>query len=112
MTDTQNKPNRVLSGGRVIVESAFGLLKGRKRCLLRSSDNENEYLANIIISCFVLHNITQQRADKFADYENLLETIICDEREECERKHQNPVHPQENLDLRDVPAILLPGFNK
>ena len=53
-----------------------------------------------------MHNITQQRADKFVGHENLLDTIFCDEREERERRNQNPVHPQENLDLRDA----LPDF--
>ena len=103
LTGTQKKFNKILSGGRVIVDRAFGLLKRCCRCLLKRLDNENEYLANIIL-CFVLHNTSQQRADKFVDYENLLDTIICDEREERERRHQNPLHRQENLDLRDVLA--------
>ena len=61
-----------LSSTRVIVERGLGLLKGRWRCLLKRLDNDIEYVSDVILSCVVLHNITQIRGDKYIDYENLL----------------------------------------
>ena len=69
LTDTQKKS---LSSARVIDEKGFGLLKGRWRCLLKRLDNDIEYVSDVILSCVVLHNITQIRGDKYIDYENLL----------------------------------------
>ena len=54
LTDTQ-------TSARVIVERGFGLLKGRWRCLLKSLHNDIEYVTNVILRCFTLHNITQIR---------------------------------------------------
>ena len=59
LTDTQKKFNKSLSSTRVIVERGFRLLKGRRRCLLRRMDNDIEYVTSVILSCLVLHNITQ-----------------------------------------------------
>ena len=42
LTDTQKKFNK-LSGRRIIIEKAFGLLKGYWRYILKRIDNENEY---------------------------------------------------------------------
>ena len=41
LIETQKQINKALSGGRVIVERAFGLLKGRWRYLLKRLYNEN-----------------------------------------------------------------------
>ena len=43
LIETQKKINKVLFGGRVVVERAFGLLKGQWRYLLKRLYNENEY---------------------------------------------------------------------
>ena len=58
LTDAQNKFNKSLSIARVIVEKRFGLLKVCWRCLLKRLDNDVEYVTNVILLCFVLHNIT------------------------------------------------------
>ena len=90
LTDTQKKFSKSLSSARVIVEREFGLLKGRWRCLLKRLDNDIEYVTNVILSCFVLHNITQIGVDKYNDYENLLDIIIHEERNARLRRHQYP----------------------
>ena len=110
VTDTQKKFNKSLSSARVIVEKGFGLLKGRWRCLLKRLDNDIEYVANVILSCFVLHNITQVRGDKHIDYENLLDIIIREERNAGLRRHQNPNGFQENVELRNVLAQHVAGI--
>ena len=90
LTDTQKKFSKSLSSARVIVEREFGLLKGRWRCLIKRLDNDIEYVTNVILSCFVLHNITQIGVDKYNDYENLLDIIIHEERNARLRRHQYP----------------------
>ena len=86
LAHTKKKFNKALSGGRALAERESSLLLKECWCgFLKNSDNENEYLANVIISCFVLQKLMQKIADKYVDYGNLLEPIIWDERQEHER---------------------------
>ena len=48
--------NARLSRGRIVVEQAFGLLKGRWRILLRQQGIHLENLCSIIAACCILHN--------------------------------------------------------
>ena len=47
-----------LSSARIVIENAFGRLKGRSRCLNRAMDVNVKELPNLIMSCFVLKNET------------------------------------------------------
>lgn len=55
--DCQGDFNKSLSSARVVVEQAFGLLKGRWRCLLNKLDESVEKVSSTIIACCILHNI-------------------------------------------------------
>ena len=78
---TKKKFNEALSGGRVLAERESSLLlKGCWCGFLKCLNDGNEYLVSVIVSCFILHNITQKIVDKYVDYGNLLDTIIWDER--------------------------------
>ena len=90
LTETQKKFNKSLWSVRVSVERAFGLLKGRWRCLLKRLDNEIEYSTSVIMSCFVLHNIMQVRGEKYIDFDGLIDSIIHDERISRQRRAQYP----------------------
>ncbi|XP_068729342.1 uncharacterized protein [Montipora capricornis] len=57
MTDSQRDFNKSLSSARVVVEQAFGLLKGRWRCLLDKLDESVDKVPSTIITCCILHNI-------------------------------------------------------
>ena len=46
----------------MVVENAFGRLKGRWRCLLRIDCNLNN-TSDIVASCIVLHNICEMYGD-------------------------------------------------
>ena len=82
----KEKFNKALSGGRALAERESSLLLKECWCgFLKNSDNENEYLANVIISCFVLQKLMQKIADNYVDYGNLLDPIIWDGRQEHER---------------------------
>ncbi|CAB5202448.1 unnamed protein product [Rhizophagus irregularis] len=55
--------NRKHSQTRIKVEQAFGLLKGRWRCLLHSLEVSFEIIPHIITTCCILHNICEERRD-------------------------------------------------
>jgi hypothetical protein len=48
---------------RIKVEQAFGLLKGRWRCLLHNLEVSCEIVSHIITTCCILHNICEERCD-------------------------------------------------
>ncbi|GFH32073.1 DDE Tnp4 domain-containing protein, partial [Haematococcus lacustris] len=45
------------------VECTFGRLKARWRVLLRENDLTLPYVPTVIMACFILHNIVEQRAE-------------------------------------------------
>lgn len=51
------------SRARMVVENAFGWLKGRWRCLLKRMDTHVCNVPNIVASCVVLHNICELYRD-------------------------------------------------
>ena len=57
LTDRQRDFNKSLSSARVAVEQAFGLLKGRWRCLLDKLDESVDKVPSTIITCCILHKI-------------------------------------------------------
>ena len=59
--------NYHLSRARMVVEAAFGRLKGRLRCLLRRSNTSLKYLPAKIAAYCVLHNICEFRNDIFGN---------------------------------------------
>ena len=59
LSDKQRKYKRRLSRAHVVVECAFGRLKGRWRSLLKRNDMRLDYLCNAVAACCVLHNICE-----------------------------------------------------
>ena len=57
--------NYRLSRARMVVENAFGHLKGRWRCLLKRNDAATEDVPTIISACCVLHNICEIHKEQF-----------------------------------------------
>ena len=55
------------SRARMVVENAFGRLKGRWRCLLKRLDFDLKNVPAIIASCVVLHNFCEKFGDNFRD---------------------------------------------
>ena len=53
-TPAQRNFNYRLSRARMVVENAFGRLKGRWRCLLKRIDSDAVHVPNIVASCVVL----------------------------------------------------------
>ena len=55
------------SRARMVVENAFGRLKGRWRCLLKRIDTSVYNVPNIVSTCVVLHNICELHGDSCED---------------------------------------------
>nr|XP_023697245.1 protein ANTAGONIST OF LIKE HETEROCHROMATIN PROTEIN 1-like [Paramormyrops kingsleyae]XP_023697246.1 protein ANTAGONIST OF LIKE HETEROCHROMATIN PROTEIN 1-like [Paramormyrops kingsleyae] len=77
----QQRFNASLSSTRAVVETTFGKLKGRWRCLLKRNDCHLELTKKIALSCCVLHNICEEHGDQ------LLEDIQLQEQDK-----QPPAH--------------------
>ena len=67
LTPVQRNFSRRLSKARVVIERAFGLLKGRWRRLKLVPANV-EKIPNIIVACCVLHNLCLLEEDEVEDF--------------------------------------------
>lgn len=67
LSQEQLKFNHRLSRARMVVENAFGRLKGRWRCLLKRNDTDVSFMTTLVASCCVLHNICEIHKDEFDD---------------------------------------------
>ncbi|XP_003389956.1 PREDICTED: protein ANTAGONIST OF LIKE HETEROCHROMATIN PROTEIN 1-like [Amphimedon queenslandica] len=65
LTRDQKRFNYRLSKGRVVVEHAYGRLKGRWRCLLKRLDVSVEFVPDVVAACCVLHNICEIHGETF-----------------------------------------------
>jgi hypothetical protein len=63
LTQEQTYFNLKHSQSRIKVEQAFGLLKGRWRCLLNKLEVSFEIVSHIVTTCCILHNICEERCD-------------------------------------------------
>ena len=57
LSERQLQFNRALSQARVVIEQAYGILKGRWRCLYKAMEEKTSRVAITILACCVLHNI-------------------------------------------------------
>ncbi|XP_063802147.1 uncharacterized protein LOC134969901 [Pseudophryne corroboree] len=66
----QLSPNQItythtLSSARMVVENAFGRLKGRWRCLMKRNDVDINIMPNIVAACCILHNLCEFQREEF-----------------------------------------------
>ena len=59
--------NYRLSKARVVVEHAYGRLKGRWRCLLKRLDIDVGDVSQVVTACCVLHNTCEAKGELFND---------------------------------------------
>ena len=86
-TDDQKHFNYRLARARMVVECAFGKLKGRWRCLLKRNDSHVSLIPDVVLACATLHNICQREGD-----------LIEDETPEGPDLPQPPFQPVEDRD--------------
>ena len=76
LNNSQKYFNKSLSSARVKVERAFGILKGRWRCLWKRLDYEIGNIADTVLACFVMHNFTQMKGEAYIDYDDIIDQVI------------------------------------
>ena len=64
-TDEEKHFNYRLSRARMVVENAFGRLKGRFRILMKRNDCDIETTLTMVAACVVLHNICEMSGDAY-----------------------------------------------
>jgi len=73
LTEKQRFFNKRFCATRVLIENAFGLLKGRFRQLIELHLHSVDKISKFIISCCVLHNICIDNNDDFNfDIDNVI----------------------------------------
>lgn len=83
-TAKEKRFNYRQSRARMVVENAFGRLKGRWRCLLKRLDCNLKNIPDIVASCVVLHNFCEIYGDNFQeqwaseDSSQDINHIMCD----------------------------------
>ena len=65
LSSQQKMFNYRLSKARVVVEHAYGRLKGRRRCLLKRNDVLIRDVPKLVAACCVLHNICEIHGESF-----------------------------------------------
>ena len=61
----QRRFNYQLSRARMVIENAYGRLKGRCRCLLKRLDVHVNNVPVVVAACCVLHNICEVHSENF-----------------------------------------------
>ena len=65
LTPEQMRFNFRLSSARMVVENAFGRLKGRWRRLLKRNDVSTSFASDVAATCCILHNICEIHKDRY-----------------------------------------------
>ena len=92
LSQAQRRFNYRLSRARVVVECAFGGLKGRWLSLLKRSDVRVDFMSTVVTSCCILHNLCEVHKDGF-DEQWLDEEVI---RESISTSGANPTQHSSN----------------
>nr|XP_055073085.1 uncharacterized protein LOC129453050 [Misgurnus anguillicaudatus] len=75
LTPQQRHYNYRLSSARMVVENAFGRLKGRWRCLLKRNDVDTVLMSDVVAVCCVLHNICEINKEHFLPDWNITDVL-------------------------------------
>ena len=101
LTSAQKCYNYKQSRARMVVENAFGRLKGRWRILLKRLDNRLDAVPHIIMTCATLHNICETFGERF--FENWQDDITDDRSRQPRDTLQNrPVHNTGACSIRNA----------
>ncbi len=65
LTPEQRKFNFLLSSARMIIECAYGQLKGRWRCLGKKNESDLYFITPLVTACCALHNFCIDQGDLF-----------------------------------------------
>ena len=105
LTPPQRYFNYRLSRARMVIEGAFGQLKGRWRFLLRKSESDHQRMKVATLSCMVLHNVCLTRGDTIPRKLDLSIDPLTNEK-------RNPQHIRETLHIGVSSKTVEPGSNQ
>ena len=89
--------NYRLSQARMVIENAYGRLKGRWRCLLKRLDVDVNNVPHVVAACCTLHNICEVHGEEF-DHEWLEENEAVQQPADHDTQERN----DDGSDVRDV----------
>ncbi|XP_016418989.1 putative nuclease HARBI1 [Sinocyclocheilus rhinocerous] len=95
LTAQQQVYNHKTSKARVVVENAFGRLKGRWRCLLKRNDCNLERVKSMVLTCCVLHNLCETHGEEYRE-----EWCVPGPFPQPDVTHQAPVADTEGAGVR------------
>ena len=90
ISDRQKNYNYRHSRARMVVENAFGRLKGRWRCLLKRNDAATDNVPTLITACCVLHNVCEVHKEQFDN--SWLEDVNLDPPHESSASRNQPAN--------------------
>ncbi|XP_034231503.1 protein ANTAGONIST OF LIKE HETEROCHROMATIN PROTEIN 1-like [Thrips palmi] len=103
LSDVQRWFNVCLASGRVVIEQAFGLLKGKWRRLKYLHVHSEEDIVNHVVACVMLHNFL------LCQGEPIDEGLINNIHPRVEQQVQDPLDPEEehiNVDIEPDHPLL------
>lgn len=94
------------SGGRMVIECAFGRLKGRWRKLQKRMEVAVDKVPLIVITCCILHNFCETQRESFHDVWLPSEDIARQYPQPCGRAHP-ALNERNSRDARDAVRVHL-----
>ncbi|XP_033985671.1 protein ANTAGONIST OF LIKE HETEROCHROMATIN PROTEIN 1-like [Trematomus bernacchii] len=67
LTEEHVTYNKKICRVRVVVENAFGRLKGRWRCLMKRNDCDVKLVKSMVLTCCALHNLCESHGETYDD---------------------------------------------
>jgi len=67
LTEEHVTYNKKICRARVVVENAFGRLKGRWRCLMKRNDCDVKLVKSMVLTCCALHNLCESHGETYDD---------------------------------------------
>lgn len=86
----QRNFNYHLSLARMVVENAFGHLKGHWRCLAKRNDILTTFMPDVVVSCCILHNACEINKEHFLPEWNTEQPVISEPEQvayQCAQAH-------------------------
>ena len=81
LTAAQRVFNYRLSRARMAIESTFGRLKGRWRCLQKRQDVSVDFASIVVVACAIMHDLCEKRHERYMDEEGEEEHEERDDRD-------------------------------
>lgn len=78
LSPQQIRFTHTLSSARMVVENAFGRLKGRWRCLLKRNDIDIKLVPHVVAACCILHNVCEIQKEQFLPEWNVVDSEVFD----------------------------------